>query len=148
MRLLARMPAGVRRQCARVTRGQVLKPLLIRRYWRIRRRPKLRRGPDRSPAYLVWIRSLGCAVCGKGRAEQVRIEAAHTGALGPRGLSQKSSDFSAIPLCFWDHVAGPNSYHRLGERRFAAKYALDLPALVSRLNARYRELVEYSIGQR
>ncbi len=123
-----------------MTPRQVLKPLLIRRYWRIGRRDKLRRGPDRSPAYLVWIRSLSCAVCGRGRAQRVWIEAAHTGALGLRGLSQKSSDFSAIPLCFWDHVAGPNSYHRLGERSFAARHALDLPALVARLNARYREL--------
>ncbi len=72
----------------------------------------------------------------------MRIEAAHTGALGPRGLSQKSSDFSAIPLCFWDHVGGPDSYHQLGERRFAARRGLDLPALVSRLNAAYRELTK------
>ncbi len=107
-----------------------------------RRRRKLRRGPDRCPAYLDWIRSLECAVCGKGSAQRARIDAAHTGALGPRGLSQKSSDFSAIPLCFWDHVAGPNSYHRLGERRFTARHGLDLPALVSRLNAAYRDLAK------
>ncbi len=83
--------------------------LIRRRATILRPLPKLRRGPDRCPAYLTWIRSLGCAVCGKGRTERVRVEAAHTSALGPRGLSQKSSDFSAIPLCFWDHVGGPDS---------------------------------------
>ena len=67
--------------------------------------------------------------CGKGAREFTRVEAAHTGALGPRGLGQKSSDFSAIPLCSWDHVGGPDSYHRLGERSFAENSQIDLPAL-------------------
>jgi hypothetical protein len=110
----------------------------------IRRKPflylqrKRRRGPERCPAYLAWIRTLRCAVCGRGPREHTRVEAAHTSALGPRGLGQKSSDYSAIPLCSWDHSTGPDSYHRLGERLFAAKHAIDLSTLVVALNQQYR----------
>ncbi len=56
------------------------------------------RGPQRSADYLAWIRTLGCVVCSRASTSQIAIEAAHTNALGPRGLSQKSSDYSAIPL--------------------------------------------------
>ncbi len=114
--------------------------MLIRRKPFICARKSRRRGPERCPGYLAWIRTLRCAVCGKGAREWIRVEAAHTSALGARGLSQKSSDFSAIPLCSWDHRAGPDSYHRLGEQGFLAKHAIDLAALVAALNDRYREL--------
>ena len=100
---------------------------------------KQRRGPARSPEYLAWIRTLPCAVCRRRPTIFLPIEAAHTHALGPRGLGQKSSDFSAIPLCFWHHRADNDSYHVLGERRFAAAHGLDLLALVERLNAQFVE---------
>ena len=83
--------------------------------------------PQRNRQYLGFIRSQPCAVCGIQR----NIEAAHTGA---RGLGQKSSDFSAIPLCAFDHRVGNESYHRLGPRRFAEVHGLDIPALVAGLN--------------
>ena len=78
--------------------------------------------------YLAFIRSLPCAVCGTRR----HIEAAHT---GTRGLGQKSSDLSAIPLCAHDHRHSNSSYHRLGPQRFAEKWGIDTGALVARLNA-------------
>src|SRR5207247_1205917 len=83
--------------------------------------------PQRNPKYLTFIRSLPCAVCGTCR----HIEAAHT---GPRGLGQKSSDLSAIPLCAPEHRTGPKSYHKLGPHKFVTIHGLDIPALVARLN--------------
>ena len=85
--------------------------------------------PARNPQYLRWIRTLPCSVCGTTRY----VEAAHT---GPRGLSQKSSDTSAIPLCPQHHRTGHDSYHKLGPRRFSELHHLDIPALVARLSAK------------
>ena len=62
------------------------------------------------------------------------IEAAHTNVLGTRGLGQKSSDFSAVPLCRVHHRDGPESYHRLGEQRFVERHRIELPQLVGSLN--------------
>lgn len=102
----------------------------------VRKRPKVRRGPERSPEYLAWIRTLPCAVCRR----RLGVEASHTNALGPRGFGQKSSDFSAIPLCFWHHRGHPDSYHGTGERKFAQKFGLDLELLVADLNQEYSRI--------
>ena len=59
------------------------------------------------------------------------IEASHT---GPHGLGQKSSDYSAIPLCANHHRTGKDSYHKLGPRRFSEVHNLDIRAIVFRLN--------------
>lgn len=83
--------------------------------------------PTRRPTYLAWIRTQPCLVCGSTRW----IEAAHT---GPHGLSQKSPDTSAVPLCAKHHRTGNDSYHRLGPRKFAEVHNLDLAAIVWRLN--------------
>ena len=83
--------------------------------------------PPRNARYLAWIRTLPCVVCGSTRG----IEASHT---GPHGLGQKSSDFSAIPLCIKHHRTGKDSYHKLGPRKFAELHKLDIPAIVNRLN--------------
>jgi hypothetical protein len=83
--------------------------------------------PTRDRRHLAWIRTLPCVVCGSTRG----IEASHT---GPHGLGQKSPDSSAIPLCYRHHRTGPESYHRLGARRFAQVHNLDIPAIVRRLN--------------
>ena len=85
--------------------------------------------PVRNPEYLKWIRTLPCAVCRATRG----VEAAHT---GPHGLGQKSSDLSAIPLCARHHRTGPDSYHKLGPRKFAEVHRLNIPALVARLSAK------------
>jgi len=106
----------------------------LRRYTRPKaKRARRRRGPQRSPEYLAWIRTLCCAVCQR----TVAIEAAHTCVLGVRGIGQKASDYSAIPLCCWHHRLDFDSYHRLGERRFGELHSLDLQKLVIGLNELY-----------
>ena len=94
--------------------------------------------PARHPGYLQWIRTLPCSVCRTIRA----VEAAHT---GPRGLSQKSSDLSAIPLCARHHRMGNDSYHKLGPRRFSEVHHLNIPAIVARLSAKPCIRVESSV---
>jgi hypothetical protein len=96
-----------------------------------------RRGPERSPDYLVWIRTLGCVVCARVSGGVTVIEAAHTNALGPRGMGQKTSDFSAIPLCSGHHRENLDSYHRLGEQGFSYTHGIDLQGLVLRLQSRF-----------
>ena len=96
--------------------------------------------PERCPLYLAWIRTLPCAICLRLRSSYLLIEAAHTKALGPRGLGQKTSDFSAIPLCFWHHRGNRDSYHHLGEERFAEQHGINLLELVLALNELYRSM--------
>jgi hypothetical protein len=85
--------------------------------------------PIRNPRYLQWIRTLPCSVCRTTRT----IEAAHT---GPHGLSQKSSDLSAIPLCARHHRTGDDSYHKLGPRKFAELHQLNIRAMIARLSSK------------
>jgi hypothetical protein len=95
-----------------------------------KKRVQPRRGPDRCPEYLAWIRTLGCVVCAKVTGGPIVIEAAHTNALGPRGLGQKTSDFSAIPLCAAHHRENLDSYHHLDETVFSHKHGIYLKELV------------------
>ena len=104
---------------------------------KMRSRP--RRGPDRSPEYLAWIRTLGCVVCSRVSGGATVVEAAHTNALGPRGIGQKTSDFSAIPLCSGHHRENLDSYHRLGEQGFLHKHGIGLKELVLRLQSRFQQ---------
>ncbi len=85
----------------------------------------------RHRAYLAWIRSLPCLLCGGGPAE-----AAH---LGTRAFGQKCSDRETGPLCAWDHRVGPHSHHALG-RRFWEHHGLDRDTLIRTLNERYDEI--------
>jgi hypothetical protein len=104
---------------------------------KMRLRP--RRGPDRSPDYLAWIRTLGCVICSTVSGGVTAIEAAHTNALGARGMGQKTTDFSAIPLCSGHHREYPDSYHRLGEQGFSRAHGIDLQELVLLLQGRFRQ---------
>ena len=81
----------------------------------------------RDPNYLRFIRSLPSAVSGRGPCQ-----AAHT---GPHGLGQKSSDLSCIPLTRREHAE-----YDANPRGFAEKHGLDIPALITRLNATYQLL--------
>jgi hypothetical protein len=101
-----------------------------------KKRSRPRRGPERNPDYLAWIRTLGCLVCGR-LPGSVPIEAAHTNVLGPRGMAQKSSDFSAIPLCAAHHRQNSDSYHHLGEEGFEHAHQIQLNELVEALNSLY-----------
>lgn len=51
-------------------------------------------------------------------------------------MSQKSSDWSAIPLCASHHRTGMDSYHKLGLREFSEVHHLNIPAVVARLSAK------------
>lgn len=80
---------------------------------------------------------LPCAVCSRMSGGAAVIEAAHTNVWGPRGLGQKTSDFSAIPLCAAHHRENPDSYHRLGEQEFSYRHGIELKDLVLRLVSRF-----------
>lgn len=82
-----------------------------------------RRKPIKSTAYLKFVRSLPCIACGGTRS----VEAMHC---GPRGLGQKVDDKQALPGCRYCH----RELHEVGPVAFAAKYALDYGALITKLN--------------
>jgi hypothetical protein len=65
------------------------------------------------------------------------VEAAHTNALGTRGLGQKTTDFSAIPLCSKHHRENLDSYDVLGQGEFSHEHGIDLKELVLRLQCRF-----------
>jgi len=102
-----------------------------------KKRFRPRRGPDRSLDYLAWIRTLGCAVCLRVSHGAGVTEAAHTNILGRRGMAQKTSDFSAIPLCAAHHRENLDSYHLLGEKEFSYMHCIDLKELVLKLQSRF-----------
>lgn len=99
----------------------------------------------KDPAYLEWIRTLPCAICilpwrftqsgcSYSNTQKSPTEAAHT---GPRGLSNKSDDRSAIPLCGeLHHREGKESHHKLG-KKFFEHHHIDCDALVAELNKQY-----------
>src|SRR5260370_32165269 len=86
--------------------------------------------PSHTPAYLSFSRRQPCCVCGKSWG----VEASHT---GPRGLGQKSSDESCIPLCWIHHRVGRNSYHNLGRVKFSEIHNLDIPSITLRLTSEH-----------
>jgi hypothetical protein len=97
--------------------------------------------PIRHSGYRRSHRSLPCACCNTRRG----IEAAHT---GPRGLGQKSSDLSCIPLCHEHHNHGNESYHALGPVKFSERWKLEIPALIVGLNLiGLRGLTLHSVGR-
>ena len=51
----------------------------------------------------------------------------------------KGEAVDRVPLCFWHHRGRRDSYHGLGEKRFAEWHRIDLPDLVRELIARYHE---------
>ena len=91
---------------------------------------KLPAKPERSQAYLRFIRSLPCLICNSRR----QIEAAHS---GPHGLNEKAPDLDALPLCHGHHQTKPDSYQQLG-RAFFAYHRLNREAILRRLNEEFR----------
>src|SRR5438132_6101215 len=78
--------------------------------------------PVRNQQYLRWIKRFPCVVCNSARL----VDPCHTGS---RGLGQKSSDLSCIPLCRKHH----EEMHK-GPADFALKYDLDIPVLIEFFN--------------
>lgn len=94
-------------------------------------RPK-REGMDAK--HLVNVRGCPCAACGTGSTALERIQAGiqahHLLRTDERGLSRKSSDRWAIPLCFLHH----NELHAAGdEEAYLASKGIDGRAVASAL---------------
>lgn len=99
------------------------------------------RGPARNWKYRGFIRSLPCAACGS----TYDVEAAHTGT--DRGMAQKASDYSCIPLCSDCHTQAPDSHHRdrqACEDRIFARHNTSVAQLVKSLNREWRLGIEES----
>lgn len=109
-------------------------------------RSATRKRTGKDPKYLAWLHSQPCFCCEILRHfnfdEDIppafkdfnRIEAAH---LGPRGLSQKTDDRMAIPLCTWHHREGVNSLHKLG-RAFWKEWPFTIESATAAMQRRYR----------
>src|ERR1035437_9152025 len=99
-----------------------------------RRRP--RRGPDQAEANRAWVRREPSAVSGSERG----IEACHT---GPHGFGQKSSGYTCIPLTHEEHA----ELHRIGPRKFQAKYGIDFAIIIEGLFTEWSELQARRFGK-
>ena len=84
----------------------------------------------RCARYLRWIRTLGCVVCGK------RSEAAH---VGPHGLSIRTDDWRALPICHHHHQTARESLTALGHEKFGEFYGLNMLDQVIQHLMRYLE---------
>jgi len=109
--------------------------------------------PERDQGYRAWIRRMPCLACfwkaqgwdywnslerqrGARPLQTTPTEAAHT---GPHGISQKASDRTCIPLCRLHHTEGPDSYHKLGEKKFQPQHGIIIRKIVKALNAGYEQ---------
>lgn len=96
-----------------------------------RRKHTRRRGPARDWKYRAFVRTFPCAACGRLDG----IEAAHTGHDG--GMSQKSSDFSCVPLCAEHHRAYDNGIR--SNHLFEADWGISMARISRDLNRLYFE---------
>ena len=60
-----------------------------------------------------------------------KAEAAHT---GPHALGQKSSDFTAVPLCVRHHREGPRALDKIGRPKFEKIYKVSIEETVKEMN--------------
>ena len=81
--------------------------------------------PIRDPDYRRFVKRLPCMACWK----TWNVDPCHT---GPHGIGQKSCDLTCIPLCRRHH-----DEFDANPLKFAARYKLDIPALVRKLNEFY-----------
>lgn len=88
------------------------------------------RKPERDAKYLRFVRSHPCAVCGIWRG----VESAHS---GPRGLSTRADDRSAIPLCHKHHRVANDSLHTLGPVRFEDAHELSIASIQAELQTEF-----------
>lgn len=76
------------------------------------------------PRHRRWVRSHGCCVP---NCTVFPVEFAHLRSAATAGTAQKPHDAFGISLCRSHH----DEQHRIGARRFAQKYQLDLWALAA-----------------
>ncbi len=76
--------------------------------------------------YEAWIRKHPCMVCG-GLSECHHVYHA------------KKNSYLAAPLCHDHHVAGGDSYHRLGHQTFSDKHGINLEWEIINLLTEYIE---------
>jgi hypothetical protein len=101
---------------------------------RIAPRSRTNKKRPRNFPYMLWIKTLPCAVCG-----WTGSEAAHT---GPRGLGQKSLDEQCIPLCPDHHRHNRDALDVAGPRRFEELHSIDIETLVKRLQQVWQLLLD------
>ncbi len=101
-------------------------------------RSATRKRTGKDPAYLQFLRGCPCAICVLlGQTQRSRTEVAH---IGNGGLSCKSPDRDALPICGNEHHRnGEFSIHVLGRKQFAAHYGIDLNVLSESLNFAYEK---------
>jgi len=92
-------------------------------------------------AYLAWVKTQQCIVCETRHQLQLGTTYAHHA--GPRGIRQKASDRTAIPLCWRHHDRNSSaSVHSLG-KRFWVTYGLERGNVIEELNARFDGEMEW-----
>lgn len=88
--------------------------------------------PERDANYLKFIRNLPCLVCG--------VQASHAHHASFRGLGEKGSDLSAIPLCHDHHTGKSDSIHSIGIDKFEVKHKVDITSIQVSLFQQYKRL--------
>jgi hypothetical protein len=73
-------------------------------------------------SHRAWVRRHYCSVPG---CQRTPIECAHVRSAGDGGMGMKPSDKWAISLCDLHH----REQHRIGEREFERRHAIDLVAI-------------------
>jgi hypothetical protein len=92
--------------------------------------------PWRSEKYLAFVRLYPCIVAGCWR----KAEAAHTETGEMHGMSQKTGDDTAVPICTEHHTMAPTAYHQIGEAEFCRLYDIDLVNVRAYLHADFRAI--------
>lgn len=106
----------------------------LKRSGRLAPRSKTNRKRPRNFPYMLWIKTLPCAVCGRNNSE-----ACHT---GRRGLGQKAPDEQCIPLCPDHHRHQRDALDVAGPRRFQEMHGIDIQQLVARLQNAWQLLMD------
>ena len=114
---------------------------------------KRRAGPPRrssrvlDPAYLAWLRTMRCWSCWQREyahecawpRDYLVSEAAHIGlSTETRGMSQKVSDTSAIPLCAGCHQHSNDAIHKGNPDAFFAARGSDRDSVIDLFNGLWR----------
>jgi len=94
----------------------------------------LKEETERDERYLEFIRHQPCCVCGRAVTKN------HPHHAGSRGVSTKSSDYEAVPMCALHHTIGTLSVHKMGVDSFQGYHGVDFQKII------IQNLIEY-IGE-